>query len=111
MGIFIKFRINEAAHSPVTMTFSFRQDWEGMLTYCSCLLPFSHALLLVPFSGQTKRRGSHSVSRQEKMFWRVQVSIVQTEVDERKQLGKHRATVHQVLHQRISAQAETAGQT
>ena len=43
---------------------------------------FIHGLLLVPFSGQTKRRRPHSVPRKEKMLWRVQVPTVQTKVDE-----------------------------
>ena len=55
-------------------------------------------------AGTTERRGIDSVSRQEEMFRGVQVSQVQAEVDERKQLGKHGTGVHQVSHQRLPTQ-------
>lgn len=33
-------------------------------------------LFFVSISGQTKRRGPHSIPGEEKMFWRIQVSVV-----------------------------------
>ena len=55
-------------------------------------------------AGTTERRGIDSVSRQEEMFRGVQVSQVQTKVDERKQLGQHGTGMHQVSHQRLPTQ-------
>lgn len=33
-------------------------------------------LFFVSISGQTERRGSHSIPGEEKMFWRIQMSPV-----------------------------------
>lgn len=83
-------------------------DTDKSLSVSSFILLY--LLFLVSISGQTERRGPHSIPGKEKMFRRIQMPAVQAQVDEREQLGEYWATVHQVLHQRIPAQAETAGQ-
>lgn len=47
-------------------------------------------------TGQTQGRGADTLPRQEEMFWGVQVSKVQEEVDEWQQLGQHLAVLYQV---------------
>lgn len=61
--------------------------------------------LCVVCAGATEGWRTDSLPRQEEVLRRVQMSQMQAEVDERKQLGQHGTGVHQVPHQRVSTQA------
>ena len=55
-------------------------------------------------AGSTQRWGTDPLPGEETLLWGVQVPQVQTQVDERQQLGQHGPGVHQVPHHGLPTQ-------